>query len=150
MEEAHLDTLSGSDRSTCENALAVCLEGESCDDFRECQANIDRSVCPCPTVFVNIVDPVDGQMITSADDVDPSENGIQYDFVIETSCLEDLERVELYLLAPAESPFGFGLPDAAGRATIRTPLVIPAEHRFVARGVTTSVMSGEITIDVSP
>lgn len=150
IEETYFDTLSGSDRSMCEAALAVCLEGEICDDFRECQANIDRTVCPCPNVFVNLVDPVEGQMITTADDVDPAEGGIQYDFVIETGCLEDLEQVELQLLAPVDSSYGFGLPDMSGRAVIRTPLIIPGEHRFVVRGVTTSVMSAEVTIDVSP
>ena len=149
-ESTYLDTLSGADRSMCENALAACLEGEICDDFRECQANIDRTVCPCPDVSVNIVDPVAGQTITAADDVDPSDGTIQYDFIVETSCLEDLEQVELYLLAPVESSYGFGLPDMSGRATIRTPLVIPGEHRFVARGVTSTVMSAEITVDVSP
>ena len=149
-ERTYLDSLPGGDRAPCENALSACLDGAICDDFRECQANIDRTVCPCPNVTMTIVDPTDGQMIGGADDADPVTTMIEYDFVIDSSCLEELERVELHLLAPADSSYGYGTPDMAGRAVIRAPLVIPGAHRFVARGMTTPVMSGEITVDVSP
>ena len=147
-EEAYLDSLAGG-RGACEAAWDACLDGAVCDDFRECHGNIGPETCGCPDVYVRILDPVDGQVITSADDVDPSDGTIQYDFVVEAGCLEEFEQVELRLLAPAMSSYGFGAPDAMGRATIRVPL-IPGENRFVARGMTTTATSDEITVNVSP
>ena len=47
-EQAKLDRLSGDARSTCAAAIDACLDGATCDDFRACHADIDRSVCPCP------------------------------------------------------------------------------------------------------
>lgn len=149
-ERTYLDSLPSDDRATCENALNACLEGAICDDFRECQGTIDRTVCPCPNVTMAILDPIDGQRIGVADDADPTTTMIEYEFVIESTCLEDLEQVELHLLAPADSSYGYGLPDTAGRTVIRAPLVIPGAHRFVARGMTTPVMSEEITVTVAP
>lgn len=132
-EQARLDRLSGDTRATCAAAIDACLDGATCDDFRACHADIDRTVCPCPDPSVRIVDPVDGQTIGAADDADPSDAQLQYDFVVETVCFEDLEQVELVLLDPVESSYGFGRPDMTGRATIRVPL-IPGANRFVARG----------------
>ena len=148
-EQALLDRLSGDTRSTCENAIAACIDGATCDDFRECQANIDRSVCPCPDPSVTIVAPVDGQTLGAADDADPSTSMIDYDFIIDTVCLEDLEQVELLLLEPAESSYGFGAPDGAGRATIRAPL-FPGANRFSARGMTSAAQSAEVSVTASP
>lgn len=148
IEEDYLATL-GAQRGTCEAAWDECLAGEVCDDFRECHGNITRETCGCPDLRVAILDPVDGQTITMEDDADPSTGEIQYDFVVEASCLEDLEQVELFILSPVESSYGFGAPDARGRATIRVPL-IPGENRFVARGMTSDVSSAEITVTVSP
>lgn len=138
-ERALLDRLSGDARATCASAIDACLDGASCDDFRACHADIDRATCPCPDPSVTIVDPIDGQTIAAS----------EHDFVIDTVCLEDLEQVELFLLDPVESSYGFGRPDPAGRATIRVPL-IPGTNRFVARGTTTPVTSAEITVTVAP
>lgn len=148
-EQEKLDRLSGDARATCASAIEACLDGATCDDFRACHADIDRSVCPCPDPSVRIVDPMDGQSIAAADDADPSDAQLQYDFVVETVCLEELEQVELVLLDPVESSYGFGRPDLSGRAVIRVPL-IPGSNRFVARGMTTAVTSAEVTVDVSP
>lgn len=148
LEEEYLATLGGQ-RAGCEAAWEACLEGAICDDFRECHAEIGRDVCGCPDLRVTIVDPVDGQTLTAADDADPSDSQIQYDFVIETSCLEEAEQVELRLLEPVESSYGFGAPDARGVVTIRPPL-IPGTNRFFARGTISAVQSAEITITVSP
>lgn len=147
LEDAYLSSLGGG-RGACEEAWRECLDGEICDDFRVCHADIEPEVCGCPDVFVRIVDPVDGQSIGPADDADPSDSQVQYDFVIEAGCLEELEQVELRLLSPVESSYGFGAPDARGRVTIRVPL-IPGENRFVARGMATDVMSEEITVTAS-
>ncbi len=148
-EASRLDRLTGDARATCENAITACLDGEICDDFRECQANIDRTVCPCPDPSVTIVDPVEGQVISAADDADPSDTQLQYDFVIETVCLAELEQVELLLLDPVETSYGFGLPNALGRTTIRVPL-IPGANRFAARGMTTAARSADVSVMVSP
>ncbi len=148
LEEEYLASL-GSQRGACEAAYDACLDGAICDDFRECHADIGPDVCGCPDVFVRLVDPVDGQTITPADDADPSDAQIQYDFVIETGCLEETEQVELVLLAPVMSSYGFGAPDARGVVVIRPPL-IPGENRFVARGTASGVMSAEITVTVAP
>ena len=148
LEEDYLATLGGQ-RGTCEAAWDACLEGEVCDDFRECHANIGPETCGCPDVRVAILDPVDGQTITMEDDADPSTGELQYDFVVEASCLAEFEQVELFLLEPVESSYGFGAPDARGRATIRVPL-IPGSNRFVARGMTTDVSSSEVTVTVTP
>ncbi|MCB9597998.1 MAG: hypothetical protein H6719_35105 [Sandaracinaceae bacterium] len=148
-EQERLDRLSGDARSTCESAVAACLDGVTCDDFRACQADIDRSVCPCPDPSLTIVSPTDGQTIGAADDADPSDAQLQYDFVIDSTCLEELEQVQLFLLDPVESSYGFGRPDLTGRATIRVPL-IPGSNRFIARGMTTSVESAMVTVNVSP
>lgn len=148
LEEDYLATL-GDQRSTCESAYEACLEGAICDDFRECHADIGPETCGCPDVYVRLVDPVDGQTITAADDADPSDAQLQYDFVIETSCLEELEQVELVLLEPVESSYGFGMPDATGTATLRVPL-IPGTNRFLARGMTTAAQSAPVTVTVSP
>lgn len=147
-EQRLLDRLDGDARSTCESAISACLDGETCDDFRECQANIDRTVCPCPDPTLTIVDPVDGQTIGPEDDAVPG-GMIDYDFVVDTVCLEDLEQVELFLLEPAMSSYGFGTPDGAGRAVIRVPL-LPGTNRFVARGMTTAASSAEVSVMVSP
>ena len=148
-EQARLDRLTGEARSTCEAAIAACLDGEVCDDFRACQADIDSTVCPCPDPTVTIVSPVDGQTLGAADDADPSDAQLQYDFLFETVCFEELEQVELLLLAPVESSYGFGTPDGAGGGTIRVPL-IPGENRFVARGTIGTARSAELTVTVTP
>ncbi|HJL15944.1 MAG TPA: hypothetical protein RMH99_09820 [Sandaracinaceae bacterium LLY-WYZ-13_1] len=148
-EEAYLESL-GDTRADCEATYEECLAGAICDDFRECWIDEVPEVCGCPDVFVRIVDPVDGQTITAADDADPSTGQLEYDVVVEAGCLEEAEQVELYLLAPTESSYGFATPDASGRAVIRVPLVIPDTHRFVARGTVTDVESAEISVDVSP
>ncbi len=148
LEESYLASL-GAERAACEAAYEACLEGAICDDFRECHANIGREVCGCPDVYVRLVDPVDGQTITAADDADPSDGQLQYDFVIETSCLEELEQVELRLLEPAESSYGFGMPDARGAMTLRVPM-LPGTNRFLARSTTSGVQSAEITVTVTP
>jgi len=147
-EQMRLDRLGGDARSTCEAAISACLDGETCDDFRECQANLDRTVCPCPDPTLTIVDPVDGQTLGPDDDVEPG-GMVDYDFVIDSVCLEDLEQVELFLLEPAMSSYGFGAPDGSGRAIIRVPL-LPGTNRFVARGMTTAVSSAEVSVTVSP
>lgn len=138
-ERSLLERLSGDARASCASAIEACLDGATCDDFRACHADIDRATCPCPDPSVTIVDPTDGQTISAS----------EYDFVIDTVCLEDLEQVELFLLDPVESSYGFGRPDPAGRATIRVPL-IPGTNRFVARGTTTTVTSAEVTVTVAP
>ena len=149
IEEDYLQSL-GSQRGTCEQAYEECLGGAICDDFRECRLNIGPDVCGCPDVFVRILDPIDGQTITGADDADPSDATIQYDVVVEAGCLGETEQVELFLLQPVESSYGFGAPDARGRATIRVPF-IPGTNRFLARGSTmTTVTSSEVTVTVSP
>ena len=148
-ERARLDRLSGDARATCADATGACLEGASCDDFRACHAAIDRTTCPCPDPSLVFVAPRDGQTITSADDADPSDAQLDFDFVIDAVCLERSEQVQLFLLAPAMSSYGFGAPDARGRAIIRAPL-IAGTNRFVARGMTTAVASAEITVSVSP
>lgn len=149
IEEDYLASL-GAQRATCEAAYDECLMGAICDDFRECHIDIGPETCGCPDVFVNILDPVDGQTITAADDADPSDSTIQYDVVVEAGCLGDLEQVELYLLEPVESSYGFGTLDARGRATIRVPF-IPGTNRFLARGSTmTTVTSSEVTVTVGP
>lgn len=147
-EESYLSTL-GDGRGTCESAWEACLEGEMCDDFRECHGVITRATCGCPDLRVAILDPVDGQTVTAEDDADPSTGQLDYDFVVEASCLADLEPVELVLLEPAEASYGFGVPDARGRVTLRVPL-LPGTNRFIARGSSTAVMSAEITVTVSP
>lgn len=147
-EEQYLASL-GDQRAACEAAWETCLDGAICDDFRECHAEIGRDVCGCPDLRVAIVDPVDGQTITAADDADPSDGQLQYDFVIETNCLEPDEQVELRLLEPAETAYGFGLPDARGVVVVRAPL-LPGTSRFVARGTVSAVRSAEIEITVAP
>ena len=148
-EQTRLDRLEGDARSSCEAAIAACLEGEVCDDFRACQADIDSTVCPCPDPTVTILSPTDGQTLGAADDADPSDAQLQFDFVFETVCFEELEQVELLLLAPVESSYGFGTPDGAGRVTIRVPL-IPGENRFAARGTVGTARSAELTVTVTP
>lgn len=99
---------------------------------------------------VAILDPVDGQAIGPADDADPSTPMIEYEFVIDTCGLEELEQVELVLTVPVSSPWGYGLPDETGIARIQAPLQIPGDHTFYVQGVETAVQSPEITISVSP
>lgn len=136
-------------RTVCADAKAGCLNGATCDDFRACQANLDRTTCPCPTPTVTLLDPVDGQALGPADDADPNDTQLQYDFVVEAVCLDDDESVELVLLEPVMSSYGFASPDSTGRAVIRAPL-LPGSNRFVARGSRTLATSAEISVEVTP
>ena len=53
----------------------------------------------CTNTTVAILDPMPMQRIEAADDVDPSDATIQYEFVIEATCLAEDEIVELHLEA---------------------------------------------------
>lgn len=97
-------------------------------------AGCDGESGPCTDTAVTILDPIEGQNITAADDVDPAEPLTQYVFVVEARCLQEDEQVSVFLREPRDTLYA-GLnpvPMSADAYQSNPVVLLPGRNVFVA------------------
>lgn len=112
-----------------------------------CGAGADGDPCGASGAALEIVDPREGQTVTSADDVEPG-GGIEYDVRVATCGLTVDDQVVLRVLEPVDSDYGFATGELP-ELTFRAPL-LPGRMVFVACTTDGAVTSGPVAIEVSP
>lgn len=97
-------------------------------------AGCDGESGPCTDTAVTILDPIEGQTITAADDRDPAMPLTQYVFVVEARCLQEDEQVSVFLREPRESLYaGLNPVPTSDVAYESNPVVLlPGDNVFVA------------------
>lgn len=110
-------------------------------------ASESGDACGDDTSWVRIVAPQEGQVLSADDDTMPG-GVVDYDVVVEHCGLLPEQQVELLLLSPVESPYGYRMADTE-RLVYPVPF-IPGEQRMQARVVDSTIESTILSFSVSP
>ena len=107
---------------------------------------------PCTDTALTILDPIEGQRITAADDADADQPGTQYVFVVEARCLLEDEQVEMHVRQPVESVYaGLDPVPMSDDVYQSSPVdLLPGTNVFVAISSESMTESAEVEVSISP
>jgi len=112
-----------------------------------CSGEGTEGECADGMRFIRFASPVEAQVLTADDDVEPG-GVVDYDVVVEHCGFTADDEIGIYLLEPVASPYGFRWV-TADQLVYRVPFV-PGEQRMQARTRDDAVQSEVLSFSVVP